>query len=289
MSSTACLACASLCTSRARSTTFVLGPCCGNADLELRRHLIGHRVHDRGHASHHDYITDPEARRPRHLVENEVSALGDAGQAQARLVHLGAGRLHPFVQDGERARIGVDRNTKRLRHAVGGDVTVGRPDTAGGEDIGVAMPERIECIDDRSLLIADHSHFLEIDADRGQILRDIADVLVLGAAGQDLTTNHQERGRDNLFGSGRVDGWHDHLRVSAELLEFDRLINNWHRRFFWPLHSSRSLPSRAPEVAPWPDASAAVRMVVRRISLAQACLPAQAPARAQCFGRRMIG
>src|SRR5215813_4142454 len=175
----------------------------------------------------------PEARRPRHLVEDEIRALGDARHAQACLVHLGAGRLHPFVQDGERARIGVDRNTKRLRHAVGGDVTVGRPDTAGGEDIGVAMPERIECIDDRSLLIADHSHFLEIDADRGQILRDIADVLVLGAAGQDLTTDHQERGRDNLFGSGRVDGWHDHLRVSAELLEFDHLINNWHRRFFW--------------------------------------------------------
>src|SRR5262249_18164027 len=34
---------------------------------------------------------------------------------------------HPFVQDGERVRIGVDRNAERLRHAVGGDVTVGRP------------------------------------------------------------------------------------------------------------------------------------------------------------------
>jgi hypothetical protein len=56
-----------------------------NADLELRRHLIEHRLHDRGHASHHDYIADPEAGRPRHLVENEVSALGDARQAQARL------------------------------------------------------------------------------------------------------------------------------------------------------------------------------------------------------------
>jgi hypothetical protein len=53
------------------------------------------------------------------------------------------------VQDGERARIGVDRHTERLRHAVGGDVTVGRPDPAGGEDIGVAMPERIDCVDDR--------------------------------------------------------------------------------------------------------------------------------------------
>ena len=39
----------------------------------------------------------------------------------------GAGHLHPFVQDGERARIAVDRHTERLRHAVGGDVTVGRP------------------------------------------------------------------------------------------------------------------------------------------------------------------
>ena len=51
-----------------------------DADLELRRHLI---LHDRGHARHHDYIADPEAGRPRHLVENEVSALGDARQAGA--------------------------------------------------------------------------------------------------------------------------------------------------------------------------------------------------------------
>ena len=54
-----------------------------NADLELRRHLIEHRLHDRGHARHHDQIADPEAGRPRHLVENEVSALGDARQAGA--------------------------------------------------------------------------------------------------------------------------------------------------------------------------------------------------------------
>ena len=33
---------------------------------------------------------------------------------------------HPFVQDGERARIGVNRHAERLRHAGGGDVIVGR-------------------------------------------------------------------------------------------------------------------------------------------------------------------
>ena len=37
------------------------------------------------------------------------------------------GRLHPFVQDGERTRIGVDLHTERHRHSVGGDVTVDRP------------------------------------------------------------------------------------------------------------------------------------------------------------------
>jgi hypothetical protein len=51
------------------------------------------------------------------------------------------------------------------------------------------------------------------------MFRDIADVLVLGAAGQGLATDHYERGRD--FGSGRGRRWHDHLRVSAEILEFD--------------------------------------------------------------------
>ena len=71
----------------------------------------------------------------------------------------------------------------------------------------------MECVDDRSLLIADHPHFLEIDAKRRQIFRNVADVLVLGAAGQDLAADHQECGRDNLFGSGRVGGWHDHQRV----------------------------------------------------------------------------
>jgi hypothetical protein len=54
-----------------------------------------------------------------------------------------------------------------------------------GEDIGAAMPERIECVDDRSLLlIADHPHFLEIDADCRQIFCHIADILVLGEARQ---------------------------------------------------------------------------------------------------------
>ena len=136
---------------------------------------------DRGDARHHNYIGDPESGRPRHLVEDEIRAFGDTRHAQARLVQLDAGRLHPFVQDGDRARISIDRHTECLRHAVGGNVTVGRPNPARGEDIDIVMPQRIECVDDRSLLVADHPHFLEINAEYGEVFCDIADVLVLGA------------------------------------------------------------------------------------------------------------
>jgi hypothetical protein len=84
---------------------------------------------------------------PDTLVVDEIRALGDACHAQARFVHLGAGCIQPFVQDGDRARIGVNGHSKRLGDARGGDVTMRRPNAASGEDIGVAMPERIECVD----------------------------------------------------------------------------------------------------------------------------------------------
>jgi hypothetical protein len=46
----------------------------------------------------------------------------------------------------------------------------------------VAMTQRIERINDRRLLVANHPHFHEVDAKRGEILRDVPYVLVLGAS-----------------------------------------------------------------------------------------------------------
>jgi hypothetical protein len=62
------------------------------------------------------------------------------------------------------------------------------------------VAQRIERLDDRRLLVADHADLPEVDAERGQILRDIGDVLVLGAAGEDLVTDHQQRGSNDLPG-----------------------------------------------------------------------------------------
>src|SRR5262245_22477346 len=112
--------------------------------LELGRHLVEHRLHNRGYARHHDYIANPEARCPRYLVEDEIGPLGDARHPHARFVHLSAGCPHPLVQNGERAWIDIYGHSERLSYAVGGDIVMRRADTAGGEDIGVTMPKRIK-------------------------------------------------------------------------------------------------------------------------------------------------
>src|SRR6516225_9020386 len=106
-----------------------------NADLELRRHLIEHRLHDRGHARHHDYIADPEARRPRHLVED--APLGIRVR-RSRASFISAPVVFTHSCKMARARGSVSIGTPNAFAAIGGDVTVGRPDPASGEDIGAA-------------------------------------------------------------------------------------------------------------------------------------------------------
>ena len=59
-------------------------------------------------------------------AEDEIGALGNARHPHACFAHLGAGRFQPLVQDSERARIDVDRHSKRLGDTVGGDVIRGR-------------------------------------------------------------------------------------------------------------------------------------------------------------------
>ncbi len=148
----------------------------------------------RRHPRHHDHIADPEAGRERHLVGDEVGALRNPGHAHARLVQVRP--LEALLQQRHRTRIVVDRYPERLGDAVGGDVVMGRPDAAGGEDVGIALPQRIERGDDILLDIRHHPDLAQIDADRGQVFGDVADILVLGPTGQDFIADNQNRGGD---------------------------------------------------------------------------------------------
>ena len=132
------------------------------------------------------------------LVEHQFGALRHARHAHARLVHYAAGLRKPLAQHLDRARVIVDRHAERLSDRVGGDVVVGRADAAGGEDVSVAGAQRVERGDDLRLLVGNDADFLQIDADGGELFGDIADVLVLGAAGEDLVADDQKRGGDDL-------------------------------------------------------------------------------------------
>jgi hypothetical protein len=83
-----------------------------NADIELGRHFIEHRLHNRGHARHHDYIADLEAKCPRHLVEDEIRTLGMRVMRRRAPRSSRRGRLQPFVQDG--ATPGQSRMGRRV-------------------------------------------------------------------------------------------------------------------------------------------------------------------------------
>jgi hypothetical protein len=171
------------------------------AGLEFRRNLVEHRLHDRRHAGHHDHIADPEAGRARHLIGDQFGAVRDARHAQARLVQLAADLGHAFFEDFDGARMMMDFDAEGLGNAVGGYVVVRRPDAAGGEDVAIGRAHRVERVDNGVLVVGDDAYFLQVDADGGEIIGDIADVLVLGPAGQDLVADHKHGG---CYESGRT-------------------------------------------------------------------------------------
>ena len=71
---------------------------------------------------------------------------------------------------------------------------MGRPDAAGGEDVGVAGPQGIERLDNVVRHIGDHPDFAQLDPQLGAELGRRGDIDVLGAAGKDFVADHQQPG-----------------------------------------------------------------------------------------------
>jgi hypothetical protein len=80
-----------------------------NADLELRRHFIEHRLHDRGHARHHDYMGDLKAQAPLIVPLGMRVRRRRASFISAPVVFTHSCRMAS-------GRIAVDPHTERLRH-----------------------------------------------------------------------------------------------------------------------------------------------------------------------------
>ncbi len=130
---------------------------------------------------------------------------------------------------------------------------MGRPDAAGGEDVGVARAQRVERLDDLRLVVGDHAHFLEIDADGGEIVGDEADVLVLGAARQDLVADDKDRRGDDLrlcaHGGHRVLGGPNMIPKSGNRFS-DKIMLKRIEHLAWPRQPLKARPTLAAALAP---------------------------------------
>ncbi len=73
---------------------------------------------------------------------------------------------------------------------------MGRADAAGGEDVGIAVAQRVDRRDDILLDVGHDPDFPDVDADVGQIFGDVADILVFRPPGEDFVADDQNRGRD---------------------------------------------------------------------------------------------
>ena len=99
-----------------------------------------------------------------------------------------------------------DIDLKGAGDRVDSDIVVGRPDASGGEQLVVAHPKRIFRFDYGVAVIGDHAYFPQPDPLHIQPGRDLRDILVLGSAGQNLVSDHDQRGGPDTFGYGHEAG-----------------------------------------------------------------------------------
>ena len=79
-----------------------------------------------------------------------------------------------------------------------------RADAAGGEDVVVAVAQRVDGGDDLVLLVGDDADFLQVDADRRHDVGEVADVPVLGAAGKNFVADDDHGGGDDVGHAGNL-------------------------------------------------------------------------------------
>ena len=103
-----------------------------------------------------------------------------------------------LAHGGDGGGIDIDLDPEGHGDGVGGDIVMGRADAAGSKYVSILLAERVHRGGDLGLAIGHDPDLAQRNSDPRQIGGDVGDVLVLGAARQDLLANHEERGRDGL-------------------------------------------------------------------------------------------
>ena len=164
-------------------------------------HILQHGRHDLRHPGQDEDVADLEPRRIGHRIGDQRPALRNPRHPPPRRIELVA---IPPPEDRHGVRMLGQGHAEGRRHSIGGDVVMGRPDPAGGEDIVVGGPQGVQTVDDLFLAVPDGPRLLEVDPQRRQEPGDGVQIGVLRPAGQDLVTDDQDGGGGGGFGHGHT-------------------------------------------------------------------------------------
>ncbi len=126
-------------------------------------------------------------------------AVGDQFRPRRHACHAQPGLVDPaacvvvVLKDLPGDRVDFDFDAQRLGDRIHGDIVVGRTDPAGGEQVIVAGAQGVDRLDDRGGLIADDADFPQPNALHAEPAGDLGNILVMGAARQDLVANDNQR------------------------------------------------------------------------------------------------
>ncbi len=161
--------------------------------FQLPGQRVEHSGGDMRNACHDEDIAVPDARCARHLVGNQIRTVRHPRHSQTAGVYAAASFIICMQR---RAGLWVDDHLypQRRRDGINGDVVMRRADAAGREQIVVARPQGVDRLDNCILVIRHHPHFFQTNALDIQPQGNLADVFVLGAAGEDFIADNHKRG-----------------------------------------------------------------------------------------------
>ena len=164
------------------------------AALELPRQRLKHARGDVGHTGKDVDIVNLDARSAGIRVAEELRAFGCPRHPQARIGEPARPIAVIILQDLPRLRVNHHGNTEGGCDRVHRDIVVRRTDAARREEVIVRRAQHIHCFSDPGPVVGNDADLGEPNPLLVQPDSDLADVLVLRPARQDLVADDEQRG-----------------------------------------------------------------------------------------------
>ena len=137
------------------------------------------------------HVLHRKARRGGNRIVDQDRPFGNARHAHPRLVELKPAAVVMPRQKIARVVADMKRKAEGGGNRIGGDVVMGRPDPARGEDVVIARPKRVQRSHDGILHVRHDPRLFQVDTLGRKLPRKVMHVRVAGAARKDLVPDDE--------------------------------------------------------------------------------------------------